>query len=431
MNVDWNLLSFIGTEIQQARGYHEVTAIWHRYLAHLQKCRLIYSHQEESDIVLPSKHWPRNFPKGGFLRPLFAHDNLYFLSQRIAEEQWLGIVSPIKMDSTVEFDTNMASYVEGFVEGRQNSNTAKVREVLDFVIMGDRVNFGYNFYALENALGYYDGSRVPSIRRNLRAIMKLDHLDVTRYKTTGEVVATITDQELDVKADEKLHEFYDTTYREGMALEFLPINEMLYLLLLKTVEIEYSGKAKNLELKVAELYDFMHYELKTLFVREAIIALNYFKNRSKLTFFGKIGLKSKEKGLGLLKELRNMSWDLMLFRVMERIASLPGQGDFLLPYFLSFDKKMVQLFDLSPLRAILAYDNTAQVIPLWETPPLEALEKEIDITGIEQYFSQTFSNVRYADRRADPRPDFSELKERLEAEVVRLLTGFIHVVSLE
>src|SRR5205085_6734033 len=116
MSVDWQILSHLGTEIQQARDTHEVTEIWHQYLIHLRDCKLIYSHPEETDIVMRSKSWPRDFPKGGFLRPLFAHDNLYFLNQRIVEEQQLGVESLLKIDSMVEFDTNVASYVEGFVE---------------------------------------------------------------------------------------------------------------------------------------------------------------------------------------------------------------------------------------------------------------------------------------------------------------------------
>jgi hypothetical protein len=71
---------------------------------------------------MPSRAWPRNFPKGGFLRPLFAHNNIFLLDRRIAEEQKRGVISPVKVDSTVEFDTNVASYVEGFVENKVGHN---------------------------------------------------------------------------------------------------------------------------------------------------------------------------------------------------------------------------------------------------------------------------------------------------------------------
>jgi hypothetical protein len=422
MSVDWGVLSDICADLQGARDTLEVTAIWHRSLPSLDGCKLIYSHPDESDTVLPSKGWPRDFPKGGFLRPLFAHDNLFFLDERIALEQYLGVESPLDIDSTVEFDTNVASYVEGFVENRAGHNSEKVKEVLDFVITTERVNFGYNFYALENAQGFYDGSLAPSILRNLRAIMKLDHLDKEAYLAAGEVRATITDEELQVKAEEKLHELYDSHYEEGMKAEFLPVNEMLYLLLLKTVEIEYRVGRGKLGRKVEDLYEFMHFELKTLFVREAIIALNYFKNRSSLTFFGKINPKPKERSPELLKGLRNMSWDLMLFRVMERMATLPGQGHFLIPYFLTFDRKMVQLFDLFPLKAILSHGDTARMIPLWETDPLDELRKAVDIKGVEHYFGEIAGRVRQSERLLDPRPDFSALREELEREVIKLLS---------
>lgn len=422
MSIYWHILSNLGTEIQQARDAQEVTEIWLRSLAYLRDCKLIYSHPEECDTVMPSKSWPRDFPKGGYLRPLFAYDNLHFLDQRIAEDQIFRCESPLNIDITVEFDTNVASYVEGFVENKATTNREMVKEVLDFVIKTKEVNFGYNFYALENAQGFFNGGQVPSIRRNLKAIMKLDYMDRERYQKSGEITLKVTDKELDVKTDEKLHNLYDWPYREGLEAEFIPINEMLYLLLLKIVEIEHRGKRRRLDVKVEELYEFMHFELKTLLVREAIIALNYFKNRSRLTFFGRINSKPKEKGPELLKELRGMSWDLMLFRVLERIATMPGQGDFLIPYFLSFDKKMVQLFDLFPLKALLASDAGAQMLPLWVTPPLDELQKEIKIEKVKDYFGDIASKVRFAERQSDPRPDLSSLKKNLEEEVVRLLT---------
>lgn len=422
MSVDWGVLSDIGAELQRARDTLEVTAIWHGSLPYLDGCKLIYSHPDESDIVMPSKGWPRDFPKGGFLRPLFAHDNLFFLDGRIALEQYLGVKSPLDIDSTVEFDTNVASYVEGFVENRQGHNSEGVKEVLDFVITTERVNFGYNFYALENARGFYDGNLAPSILRNLRAIMKLDYLDKREYRTTGVIGATITDEELQVKAEEKLHELYDSHYEEGMKAEFLPVNEMLYLLLLKTVEIEHRVGRGKLGRKVEDLYEFMHFELKTLFVREAIITLNYFKNRSSLTFFGKINPRPKERAPELLDWLRNMSWDLMLFRVMERLSTLPGQGHFLIPYFLTFDRKMVQLFDLFPLKATLSHGDTGRMIPLWEKDPLDELRKAVGIKSIEHYFGEVAGKVRQSERLSDPRPDFSALREELEREVLRLLS---------
>jgi hypothetical protein len=421
MDVYWQIVSDLGTQIQKAKDTQEVTEIWHRFLNHLRDdCKLIYSHLGESDVVMPSKKWPRNFAKGGFLRALFAYDNLYFLNRRIADDQILKRESPLKIDITVEFDTNVASYVEGFTENSATARRRMVKDVIDFVITTKAVNFGYNFYALENAQGFFDGSQVQSIRRNLKAILKLDYMDRERYQKSGELRLNITDEELGVRTDEKLNELYAPPYREGLEREFIPINEMLHVFLLKIVEIEHSDK-KRLDVKIEELYQFMHFELKTLLVREAMIALTYFKNRSKLSFFGKINPKPKEKRQELLKELRGMSWDLMLFRVMERLATVPGEGDFLIPYFLSFDKKMVQLFDLFPLKAILA-STDGTMLPLWVAPPLDELQKEIKTEKIEHYFSQIASNIRSVERVANPRSDLGNLKKQLEEKITRLLT---------
>src|SRR5215210_3956742 len=100
-----------------------------------------------------------------------------------------------------------------------------------------------------------------------------------------------------------------------------------------------------------------------------------------------------------------MSWDLMLFRVMERMSAISTQGDFLIPYFLTFDRKMVQLFDLFPLKAVLSHDDTGRMIPLWETDPLDELRKAVDIQSVEHYFGEVAGKVRLSERLSDPRPD--------------------------
>ncbi|MDQ3745132.1 MAG: hypothetical protein M3444_12185 [Acidobacteriota bacterium] len=196
MSVYWQILSDLGTDIQKASDAQEVTEIWHRSLIYLRDCKVIYSHREECDTVMPSKNWPRSFPRGGFLRSLFAYDNLYFLNQRIVEDQILRRESSLNIDITVEFDTNVASYVEAFVENKVTPNRDMVKDVLDFVLTTQEVNFGYNFYALENAQGFFNSGQIPSIRRNLKAILKLDYMDRGGYQKSGEIRLNIDDNEL-------------------------------------------------------------------------------------------------------------------------------------------------------------------------------------------------------------------------------------------
>jgi hypothetical protein len=72
--------------------------------------------------------------------------------------------------------------------------------VLDFVVTNESVNFAYNLYAMENVRGIYNGSRVDSIRRNLRSIMKLDHIDLKKYQDEGEIRAVIENRPFSTKS---------------------------------------------------------------------------------------------------------------------------------------------------------------------------------------------------------------------------------------
>lgn len=149
MNRDF--LLFILGEIQRADHVGKVASLWEAHRHYLTDCRLIYSHPEISSFVMPSRTWPRNFPNGAFLRPLFAYDNLYFLDDEIITRQALFFEAKINIGSTLVFDTNLARYAEAFWEEKRLNNQAGVREIFDFLIR-QKVSFDYSFYILERVL---------------------------------------------------------------------------------------------------------------------------------------------------------------------------------------------------------------------------------------------------------------------------------------
>jgi hypothetical protein len=57
------------------------------------------------------------------------------------------------------------------------------------------------------------------------------------------------------------------------------------------------------------------------------------------------------------------------------------------------------------------------MLPLWVTPPLDELQKEIKMEKIKDYFSDIASEVRFIERLADTRPDLGNFKKELEEKI--------------
>lgn len=411
---DLNFLYFALGTIQQAGDVDEVIAFWELYRRHLTGWRLVYSHPAISSFVAPSHNWPRNFPGGGSLRPLYAHANLYFLDDDIIGKLTSGREAKISIDATLVFDTNVARYLEFFIDGRNPANRDAIAEVFDFLIRKN-VSFDYSFYALENARNYYAGQNIPSIKRNIEYILRLDSLDDDPYLNSGVLRSKLNDTEVSVKAEEKLHELYDADGRREATEEVLRLYDLIYILLLKVVLIKFR-RGSTLTRRVRELYEFMHYELNVLMVREPIIALHYFAEKTAPLLFRKVQPSCDD----LPKVIAGMAWDLMLFRHLELMTTAPGGYDYLVPYFLSFDKGLVEAYDTLPLKATFTSERRDGHYPLWETDPTSILNEYGVFDCIEEFFKSPAQNVRNYERQHNPRQTHQGLKAALEGEVRKL-----------
>jgi hypothetical protein len=109
----------------------------------------------------------------------------------------------------------------------------------------------------------------------------------------------------------------------------------------------------------------------------------------------------------------------MLFRHLERMTTAQGKGDYFIPHFLSFDKGLIEAFDLLPLKAIFACGQMAQHYPLWETDPQDMFRAAGVFSHVEEFFSPLASDVRNSARQ-NIEAKRHALKEELEREILSL-----------
>lgn len=421
-NTDWERISPAAVLIQQAKDFNEVVSIWEPRRASLRNAKLVYSAPESSNFPNPFRALARRFPKGGYLRCQYKYDYLFFLDERICMLGSLGSGALIRADMSVLLDTNVASSIGVFFNKESKAPKKEaVDEAIDFLIKSG-LNFDYNFYALENASDYYAGRNVERIRQRIRDILKLDYLDRQTYSKRGVLRPTLNDAELCVAADEKLQQMYETDSRKKFTAHFQEINDLLYCLLLKIVSLQFRQSDLSPDQKVQELLRFMHFDLSTIFLRELVVALRYFRNPGELGFFGKVNRPRPE----ILELLRNMAWDLTLFHAMGKFGTVTLGGHFLIEYFLSFDRRMVELFDLYAVRAMISYGEDGQATPLAAEDPVELLKSMMCDSYakavVQSYFEPVAWALRNESRERSMIPDIAEAKGALEHEVKNLLS---------
>jgi hypothetical protein len=289
--------------IQDAENPLQVLSIWSKYSECLAGAKLIYSHAAPVDVPIPFSHWPHNiFHKGAF-RPFFVEPYLYFIDELTTER--IVRVDNIKVDYSVSLDTNAASYVENLVNNQGGIPTDFIKAIKIIIERG--LNFDYTFYLMENTSNYRDPAKAKLIRQNLIALQILNSLDRELYARTNEVRSILPVSQLEASADAKLHRFYVTLKTGNQLFTYEHWHAILYVMLLKIIEIEYCRKGRvPLERKIEQLFTFMHEEMRAYFDRLTIIALKLFNKRSDVSFFNH-SIKVVP-GIGMLYETLLRAW---------------------------------------------------------------------------------------------------------------------------
>lgn len=254
----WQRLAPVAAMLQQAVDIAHVSEIWKANEAQVYDAKLIYSTREPTDLPVPFRKKLHKLPQGVQLRSQYAHDYMYFLNPKVLKAYEFGGGMKLRMDISIIFDTNTASDIgRFFYDESKTDKKKKVDAAINFIVKAGG-SFDYNFYTLENASDYYNGKNVSKIRGRLRDILRLDFIDAELLLVTGKKRSILTDSQLDVAADEKLHAIYDADGRREIMNRFLGIHDLFYTFLLKVIEIQYREEKLKLEQKILELVQFMH-----------------------------------------------------------------------------------------------------------------------------------------------------------------------------
>jgi len=366
---------------------------------------------------------PSTLPKE-YVVPYLYHPYVYFVSHEPLVRPWL------KIGYIIIFDTNFASYVDKVVRGEPlNVQQDKVMQVIDDILYND-LNFDPMFYLVENIKQAYpialrmkeDEISSPykfwdlldeGFRQNIVSLQLFRDADCKYYRKTRKLKFKISHEEAVSRSINLTYKFYASSEGQELVSYFLFLQKAILQQLLAILKIQFSSKqgARN---KTSAFLEFVQKE-GVYFDRETIVAHKYFKDRKTIPLLERVNIGAQT---DLAKKIDNLAWDMTAPRFMERMIAIEEQADFIIPFFLTFDRDLLQLIRCFPVKAVLLDRRSrgVQPIPLFSTH--EYFEKEECWDIISNFFSEE----KRMERKAKEVPTMEILSERINSLYAELNT---------
>lgn len=346
-----------------------------------------------------------------YLVNYFTKDNIYFISDDIIKKTIEKKEVKIPVDYTLAFDTNIASYINKVIQGRSlGKNQTEVITLLDQLLTDD-VNFDHLFYLSENTKQVYTiafsatHNEKPftfwkkinkNFRWNLVSLELFRNIDCKKYKASSSAPETKISFRTAVNSCIRyVHDFYISELGQARAKKNLMLQRTILLSLITVYRIQFSSK-KQAKSKIEEYFKFIQSSIGIYLDREAIIAHKYFSNRKSVPFLNQVNLGILPKRF--LKKLDNMAWDMAVPRFMEELVLSGGEGQFMTPFFLSFDKELKNMLNSFLIKSTVIDSRSGGLVPIAENNTFDYFQENGCDKIINWFFSPTESKQRRNNR---------------------------------
>jgi len=359
---------------------------------------------------------PSSLPRQ-YVVPYLCHPYVYFVNHEPLVRPWL------KMGYIIIFDTNFASYVDKVVRGEPlKSQQDEVMRVIDDILYND-LNFDPTFYLVENikkaypiALGMKDNEiNSPhrfwdlldeGFRQNIVSLQLFRDVDYLHYRKLRKLKFNISYEEAVTRSINLTHKFYASSEGQELVSLFLFLEKVILHQLLGILKIQFSSRrgAKN---KTVEFLEFVQKE-GLYFEREAIVAHKYFQDSKTIRI-----LESVNRGMqtDLWGKIDNLAWDMTAPRFMERMIAMEAEADFIIPFFLTFDRNLRELIRCYPVKAVIIDRRSGGVLSI----PGVRTRDYFMRAGCWNRISGFFSDEKRIERKAKEVPTLEILSERINS----------------
>lgn len=392
------------------QSFEEVITYWTNNIDIMKECDLVFTF-DEIGAKLPLQSAVKAFDNEKiYLRSVYDNHSIYifnienFQCLRNEIEYKFGIEHVLLVDT--QFGKHAYLYYKD-TDYRNTDEGLKTGKVIR-LIAENNVNFNFIFYVIENYPNYLAGD-MSSIKSQVVALKAIQHVDKTEFINNGKFISLITNDELESQADDILLEYkkLSTGMSDGLRLQ-----SEIACLILKTILLKHD---KNLSINKRNnlLVTFADEVLSRILQRELVICIKYLSGENISLFDPVNSLAAAD----IPKKINAMSWDFMLLRLAEEFSLSFSSSIFKIAYFLSFDRRLVEIRDAYSIKGCLRSRNLNKGYTIADSTMTKIFESHLS----PEVHSNIFSIDRH-EMRSKNMPSLTDvftLRRQLEYKVIK------------
>lgn len=392
-------------EMFLCKNLTEHIACFQHFYDELKDCTFVVFSEEEGTELPEALH--TNYDNDFAIINMGCTNKYYAVNSEIYKEMISTGRSDYYIDVCVDLDTQAVSYLKNiFVEYNQIPDCDKIRKMIEYLQLPE-VNYSCIPYLVENA-SKKNEINIIDCYKNIKSFVLFKSYKFSDFKDNGQ--SNYGRQEEDIQID------VDNLYNDMLSERFYQAYEKLfrmqkaiYVLLLKTIYIEFSNTKKSAKNKVMALFDFVNEQLGFIAERELEVCYYYFNHDEKTKkFFKKVQKNSKD----LLDTINGMAWDLIHIRLIEQQFTIKPTDEvrFAIHMLLTYDNGLKEILQINPVEQIAFYEEVPipKLKHFWVDNIPGAKEKLLSEENIRKR-RQTFAET-----------DVDKLRSILEEELLNL-----------
>lgn len=362
----------------------------------LANCRILLFDQDLANF--PEEWCNQKFGKYS-LYGLSDYSKTFILDKNVVDKP----VNLVAVSRCVNFDLNISSYLRKYYYVGSSFEENGFKELL-YYLKEKKFQTTIQAYLLER--GYNNIDRLDE-----KATMEIILSDIMFEKSTIEdlkqerVIRPILNMEDNMLAKERFDVLLNINRTESFNKPSSYL--MIYCLLLKAYLLKYDQKIHGLN-KVDCLIRFALDNLSCYLERELVMCALYLRNDdTALPFFRKMQPNVKN----IIKEIKNMTWDILHIRLMENEMAIRNQrGDLTyLHYFVSRDDRFMNILKINQVKSFIMINGKGFII--CEKNITDICQDELLLTKIKNEGRQRYYNCRNL--------NYKIISENLEQELKR------------
>lgn len=391
------------------------------YSEYLKECS-----EHQLDVITCDKNIPINIPIFSEIMAIpnvitiFNYPNLGFFSPSIVKNMQNMQTAPLKIDYSISFESNTGSYIHEFLaKGDNATKPPKGFVKILHTILENNYNIDPIFYFIENSA---KGNESSEFIDNLESIKKLMTCDMDHYYQTKQIISIYSDDQIKSMVREDLNHLKNEFSEVITVVKRQQLIMQIILLAITLARFKYTqikDKEEREKLQISYLIKFMAEELKSIFLRELLVAINFlhyenykhtYSDQNKYKFFNKLSTQTQN---SFFKALDNMAWDFILARQLEMyFSSKPNpDADFFVPFLFTYDQGLTEVMETFYCKDFLIFHRDKRSIPI----PVN----DIDMSKLKEYdLEKYFTEDAHINRMNSDEVDFEKVYSKLKEEVI-------------